>query len=354
MIASAAVDAPLSAPDPEPENLSNQEIRALFARAAEENGFRRIGVARAGRPPRFDRFEAWLEAGRHGSMRYLEESRALREDPARLLPGVRSVVVLSAAYPAAEPAADDGAKIARYALAEDYHRKLRRRAQRVVSTVHAAGVSFDARICVDSAPVSERDFAAAAGIGWIGKNGMVMNAENGSWFLLCVVLTTLDLPEDVPVADQCGACTRCLDACPTEAFVAPRVLDAKRCLSYWTIEQRGVIPDAIADRMDGWVFGCDICQEACPYNRPIDTAPLERRPPGLAELLDTHAGEWRRRFRATPLARAGASGMRRNAAAAAGRSGDPSHLPALGRLAHAAHPVVAEQARRAERMLARS
>ena len=350
MIASGGVKTAIVEPSPRP---SGEPLRPLFEAAATENGFLRIGIARAEAPPHWREYERWIAAGRHASMGYLERSRARRRDPAALLPGARTVIVLAHGYASADPAAADGTRTARYALAEDYHRTLRRKCERVVAAVRAAGVSFASRICVDSAPLNERDFAAAAGIGWIGKNGMVLNREDGSFFLLCEIVTDLDLPADSPQTDHCGSCTRCLEACPTGAFVEPKVLDAERCLSYWTIEQRGAIPDAVASRLRGWVFGCDICQEVCPYNRPVETSALARTPPRNDDLLETGASEWKRRFADTPLARAGAAGMRRNAAAVAGGSGSRAHLPALERLAGGAHPVVAEQARRAAMALAR-
>ncbi|HET9795462.1 MAG TPA: tRNA epoxyqueuosine(34) reductase QueG [Thermoanaerobaculia bacterium] len=346
----AGIEPPLRAsalPDAE----GNLRRRSLFFRAARAEGFRRIGVAAAGPAPRASDFEAWLDAGMHGSMTYLERSRRLRADARALLPEARSVVVLADAYQAGDPAAPDGTRTARYALAEDYHRTLRARCERVVAAVRGAGVALSARICVDSAPLAERAFAAAAGIGWIGKNGMLMNAEDGSWLLLCAIVTDLALPADSPAAERCGSCTRCLDACPTGAFPRPGVVDANRCLSYWTIEQRGAIPESIARQMDGWVFGCDVCQEVCPYNAAIETGTLERRPPSLAELLETGAAEWKRRFGDTPVARAGAAGMRRNAAAVAEARGDPALLPVIAPLAAGKHPIVAAQAARAVRAL---
>ena len=355
MIASAAVvtagiDAPRRAGAP-PDGREMRRRRDLFAGAARAEGFRRIGIAAAGPAPSAAAFSAWLDAGFHASMRYLERSRGLRADARSLLPDARSVVVLAAPAPSGDPAAADGTRTARYALAPDYHRTLRRRCQRVVAAVRAEGVAFEARICVDSAPLAERAFAAVSGIGWIGKNAMLMNAEDGSALLLCAIVTDLALPPDAPQAERCGACTRCLDACPTSAFPRPGVVDANRCLSYWTIEQRGVIPDEIARELGGRVFGCDVCQEVCPYNAAIDTGTFERVPPSLADLLGTGAAAWKRRFGDTPVARAGAAGMRRNAAAAAAAGGRRDLLPVLASLARGSHPVVAEQASRAVRAL---
>jgi epoxyqueuosine reductase len=355
MIASAAVvtagiEASRRAGAP-PDAAERTRRRALFSRAARAEGFRRIGIAAAGPAPRAAEFAAWLDAGYHGSMAYLDRTRRPRADARSLLPGARSVVVLAAAAPDGSPAAADGTRTARYALAADYHRTLRARCARIVGLVRAAGVDFAARICVDSAPLAERAFAAAAGIGWIGKNAMLMNAEDGSALLLCAIVTDLDLPPDAPQAERCGACTRCLEACPTSAFPRPGVVDANRCLSYWTIEQRGTIPESIARKLNGWVFGCDVCQEVCPYNAAVETATLERTPATLAEILGTGAAAWKRRFGDTPVARAGAAGMRRNAAAAAEGAGRRDLLPVLASLARGKHPVVAAQAARAVRAL---
>ena len=284
-------------------------------------------------------------------MAYLEKTRELRSDPRALLAGARSVVVLATPYSSADPAAPDGTRTARYALAEDYHRTLRAKCESLVDAWKAeTGTAMRHRVCVDSAPLAERDFAAAAGIGWIGKNGMVLNDE-GSYFLLCEILTDAELPADAPVDERCGSCTRCLDACPTSAFLRPGLLDAKRCVSYWTIEQRSAIPEEIVSRLGGWVFGCDVCQEVCPYNQAIETAPLERRPPELSDLLGMRASEWRRRLRDTPLARAGPAGLRRNAAAVAESRSRADLLPVLRRLADSRHPAASAQAAAAVRRL---
>jgi epoxyqueuosine reductase len=327
-------------------------IRTLIAELARAEGFVRTGIARAGRPPRFAVFEEWLSKGRHGMMDYLRKSAELRGDPERLFPGVRSIVVLAHPYSSRSPAASDGSRTARYALSEDYHRSLRRKCEAIVAGVAGrTGEPFPARVCVDSAPLAERSWAAAAGIGWIGKNAMVMNENDGSYFLLCEILTRFELPEDAPLAERCGSCVRCLQACPTQAFVRPGQLDARRCLSYWTIEQRGTIPPEIAANLGGWLFGCDACQEACPYNAGAGSPPFDRVPPTAEDLLRLGAAEWKRRFADTPLSRAGAAGLRRNAAASAPASGRRDLLPRLEQLSRSPHPVVAAQARQAVREL---
>jgi epoxyqueuosine reductase len=323
-------------------------VRKLLEKFSREEGFRRMGVARADRPPHFDRFEAWLDAGRDGNLEYLRRSRPDRSDPRRLLPGARSIVVLAHPYPAAAPAASDGTRIARYALSPDYHRTLREKCERILRRVRSeAPAEFAARVCVDKAPLCERDFAAAAGVGWIGKNAMLLDPALGSYFLLCEILTDLDLDADAPLAEACGSCVACLRACPTGALVAPRELDARLCLSYWTIEQRSAIPESIVERQGSWVFGCDICQEVCPYNQALPSGRLERSPAPLREWLSMPSTVWKRGWKDTPLARAGGAGMRRNAAAAAQATRRRDLLPALQGLADGAHPVVARQARAA-------
>ena len=287
----------------------------LFRDEAAREGFLRAGIAAAGRPPRFDRFERWIAEGRHAGMRYLQETAAVRASPAEILPGARSVVCLSAAHAPEPRVAADGARIARYAGGADYHGTLRERAVRVAEAVAARlGGGFAWRVCVDSTPIAERSFAAAAGIGWIGKNGCLIDPDRGSFILLAEIVTDLDLPPDDPMAERCGSCVRCLEACPTSAFVAPGILDARRCLAYWTIEHRGPLPEEVRQSMDGRVFGCDDCQDVCPWNHPL-SASVADGVPTRAEWLSLGRGEWRRRFGATALNRAGREGLRRNAAA---------------------------------------
>src|SRR5262249_43298028 len=250
-----------------------QPDRLLAARVLREEclaaGFAGFGIARAQAPPRFERFRGWIADGRHAGMRYLEETLEVRESPESLLAGARSIVCLSFPHPARARVAADGARFARYAsdAGADYHGTLRARA---LSAAEAARRrlpgEWSYRVCVDSTPLAERAFAAAAGLGWIGKNGCLLDARHGSFLLLPRIVTDPGLPADEPVAEQCGACTRCLDACPTRAFVEPGVLDAARCLAYWTIEHRGPIPDRWKAALAEHVFGCDVCQEVCPWN----------------------------------------------------------------------------------------
>src|SRR5215472_4916621 len=311
----------------------NQSLAVIWREEALAAGFVRVGFARAGAPAHFEDFRRWIGEGRHAGMDYLARTADLRGNPDGLLPGARSVVCLAARHETRPVAAADGSRLARYAAGPDYHWSLRQKAQRVA---RAAARRMDRpvryRICVDSTPVAERSFAAAAGLGWIGKNGCLIDPELGSFLLLAEIVTDADLPPDNPIAERCGTCTRCLEACPTQAFAALGVLDARRCIAYWTIEHRGPLPDAVKAQIGPHVFGCDICQEVCPFNAPLVSAePADV--PTRAQWLETGGGEWRRRWGATALNRAGRRGLQRNAAASAGACGDSSCLPALRRTA---------------------
>jgi epoxyqueuosine reductase len=301
----------------------------ILREEARRQGFARVGIARAGEPPRFDRFRDWIAAGRHAGMAYLSRTAAVRGQPQLLLAGARSVVCLAWKHATAPPVAADGSAVARYAIGPDYHGHLRRRALTLVREAERRIGPFAWRVCVDSTPLAERSFAAAAGLGWIGKNGCLIDPEHGSWLLLAEILTDLDLPADEPIAEQCGSCARCLAACPTAAIVAPGVLDAARCISYWTIEHRGPIPDAVKPRLGPHVFGCDVCQEVCPFNGPLPSHPAAPDVPTRREWLAMGKGAWRKRFQATAFNRAGRRGLQRNAACSAGAVEDAACLPVL-------------------------
>jgi epoxyqueuosine reductase len=309
--------------------------QAVKARAL-ELGFDRVAVGPAGPPPHAAAFERWLDAGHAGTMAYLERTRAERVDPERLLSGARAVVAVALAYaPGDEPAG--WAPVARYARGQDYHDLIRPRLRALVDFLgEAAGPAVRSRAAVDTSAVLERDLAARAGLGWIGKNTNLLAPGLGSYFFIGIVLTTAALVADGPVEDRCGTCTACLDACPTAAFVAPYVLDARRCISYLTIEHRGDVPDDLREGVGEWAFGCDVCQEVCPWNRKaaparepafVPAAPL----PPLAELLGLDEAGFRARFRRTALWRARRAGLLRNAALVLGNRGDGAAVPALRR-----------------------
>jgi epoxyqueuosine reductase len=335
---------------------------------AERLGYSRLGIAAAGPPPRQERFHDWLAAGHAGAMTdWLTRRAPLRGDPALLLEGVRSVVMLAtdhatAARPAGGPTdvpthpppiRPGRGRVARYAWGDDYHDLLRARVNLLGAWLEARVPGCRTRGVVDSAPLAERDFAWLAGLGWVGKNTMLIDPRAGSFFLLTALLTDLDLPVDAPVEiDHCGTCTACLDACPTGAFVAPRVLDARRCVSGLSIEDHGGIDPALREGMGDWIFGCDVCQEVCPWNRhaPGSTEPtLQPRADGdgrrdgtlaLADLLALDDDAFRRRFRGSPLVRAKRRGLLRSAAIALGNRPDPDAADALVLAAADPEPVV--------------
>jgi len=286
---------------------------AVKARAL-ELGFDRVAIGPAGPPPHAAAFERWLDAGRAGTMDYLAETRAERVDPARLLPGCRSVIAVALSYACGDEPEWRG--VARYARSADYHNTMRPKLHALRDYVSAAA-GAESRASLDTSAVLERDLAAAAGLGWIGKNTNLLAPGLGSYFFIGLVLTTATLPADEPQPDRCGTCTACLDACPTAAFDAPHELDARRCIAYLTIEHRGAIAPELHAPIGEWLFGCDVCQEVCPWNRhvPPARALVPAAPPPPAEtLLTLPEVEFRERFRGSPLKRARREGLARNAA----------------------------------------
>jgi epoxyqueuosine reductase len=287
--------------------------QAVKARAL-ELGFDRVAIGPAGPPPHAAAFERWLDAGRAGTMDYLAETRLERLDPARLLPGCRSVIAVALNYARGDEPEWRG--VARYARSADYHDTMRPRLHALRDYVSAAA-GATSRASLDTSAVLERDLAAAAGLGWIGKNTNLLAPGLGSYFFIGLVLTTATLPSDDAQPDRCGTCTACLDACPTAAFDAPYSLDARRCIAYLTIEHRGPIPEEFHAAMGEWLFGCDICQEVCPWNRHApaarEMAPATPPPPAEALVAMTDA-EVRERFRGSALKRARREGLARNAA----------------------------------------
>ena len=285
-----------------------------------ELGFDRVAIGPADPPEHGGELGRWIEAGHAGGMGYLGRRLEERLDPRRVLPGAASVVSVALNYHQGAAADPSWTPVARYAWGRDYHDVMAPRLERLAAYLDEAGGSRS-RGYVDTGPILERDLAARAGLGWIGKNTMLLHPELGSWFFIGVLLTTAELGRDAPLADRCGSCRACLDACPTQAFVGPYVLDARRCISYLTIEHRGEIDPALHDRMGGWEFGCDLCQSACPWNRraPVtrEAAFMPAMPyPGAAAVAEMSDEELHRRFAGTALLRPKAAGLRRNAAIA--------------------------------------
>jgi epoxyqueuosine reductase len=313
-------------------------------------GFDRVAIGPATAPAHGAAFEAWLDAGYAGTMAYLARGREDRLDPARLLPGARGVVAVALSY---KPAAGDPSwrGVASYARGRDYHDVLRERLTALGGFLgQAAGDETRTRVAVDTSAVLERDLAARAGLGWIGKNTNLLAPDLGSLFFIGVVLTTAALEFDDALPDRCGTCTACLDACPTRAFVAPYVLDARRCISYLTIEHRGDVDDALRPGIGEWLFGCDVCQDVCPWNAKASPS---REPAFAPERPLESPGEWlsltpeafRARFRGSAMSRAKRAGLARNAALVLGNRGDRTDLPALTRALGDDDPSVRDAAR---------
>ncbi len=328
-------------------------------------GFDLAGVARV-EPlgPEFDHYERWVAAGRAGEMDYMTRNAPVRKNPAhsKLLDGARSVVCCAMTYArSGDPTAKPGATIARYARGRDYHNFLRKKLRKLAEFVRRLAPGTRARACVDTAPVLERAWAARAGLGWIGKNGCLIHPRLGSHLLLGEVVTDLELDADGPVAEQCGGCSACLSACPTDALVAPYEMDARRCISYLTIELRGPIDESLRRAMGEHLFGCDLCQDVCPFNHAAPgsphpefdpTAPVHGRT--VAELVGLDEAAYRRLTAGTPLARPGRDAFVRNACVVLGNGpASPEAFVALRRAREDPSPLVREHAAWAERRMSR-
>ena len=351
------------------------QLSTLVKQAAREAGFDLAGIAPVHDAPELNYFPEWIAAGHAGEMKYMEArdeaGRLKRASLRHAVPWARSVIVCALNYNTAQPYSTDvndsqRGWISRYAWGEDYHDAVMAKLRAVEQQLQQECTDKEApelqtRCYVDTGPLVERVYAKYAGVGWIGKNTCILNQKLGSWLFLGVVLTSLELEPDLPAPDRCGTCTRCIDACPTDALIAPYQLDANRCIAYLTIEKRGTIPEDIREGIGLQVFGCDICQDVCPWNRkaPATSAP-EFRPreglvnPALDWLAEMTAEEFREKFRGSPVRRTKHSGLRRNAAIAIGNSGDARFLPSLHRLSKDEDPVVAESARWAKEKLERT
>ncbi len=322
-------------------------------------GFELAGVTKAVAAPDFARYENWTAAGYAGEMGYLQDHRAeLRADARSLLPSARSVICVGKIYNTPLPYStefheNERAWIARYAWGDDYHDVVRNGLEQLDAMIRQRVGENESRICVDTAPLLERSYAHAAGLGWIGKNTCLINQGEGSWFFLGELLTSLEIEPDAPPPDRCGSCTRCIDACPTAAIVPGDggfALDSRRCISYFTIELRNAIPQDWRAEIGANVFGCDICQDVCPWNRRAavtdDTAFAPREfAPRLEKLAALSEGEFRLMFRRSPVTRAKYAGFLRNVAVAMGSLGRAEFREPLERLAQSEHPMVAEHAR---------
>jgi epoxyqueuosine reductase len=314
-------------------------------------GFDLVGITSAEPLTHGGRLRAWVAQGFAGDMGYMSRDVEQRVDPSRLLPGVRSIIVLAMNYytsPTLSEASPGRGWISRYAWGQDYHTVLRNKLEGLVAFIRdIEGDDVGARWYVDTGPILERELAWRAGIGWPGKNTNLINRRAGSWLFLGAILLDRELVYDAPATAHCGTCTRCIVACPTGALVAPGVLDARRCISYLTIELRGAIPRQLRPLMGTHIFGCDICQAVCPWNRraPVasEAAFLPRAgfaAPELIPLLGLSDDAFRARFRGSPITRAKRRGLLRNVAVALGNLRDLRALPALEGALHDAEPLI--------------
>lgn len=354
--------------------MASPEFARLIKTAAAEAGFDLCGIAPVAEFPELARFPDWIAEGRAGEMRYLES----RDDTGQLrragslnsiFPWARSVVVCAVNYNTAHPYSSQVKNsgrgwISRYAWSrEDYHDSVLRRLREVEARLKeiCAPEQIETRSYVDTGPIVERVYAKYAGIGWQGKNTCLINQKIGSWLFLGVIVTSIELPPDLPAPDRCGTCTRCIDACPTDAFIGPHQLDSNKCIAYLTIEKRGPIPEEFREAVGHHLFGCDICQDVCPWNRK---APATDKPefqpreglfnPALAWLGEISEDEFREKFRGSPVKRTKRNGLRRNALIAIGNSQDRNLLPVVERACDDRDPAISDTAQWAVKRLCKT
>ena len=346
----------------------NETLALKIKGKATEEGFILAGITTPTAPPHISTYESWLDAGRHASMDYLAraDARQRRADPKLILPECKSILVLAFPYQPVSPLqgemtnrADGGnspiGKIAAYALTEDYHLFLKEKLQAIVDFIETQiGHPIPNRWYTDTGPILERDMAERAGLGWIGKNTCLINPKEGSYFFLAEILLGIELPIDEPfTSDHCGTCTRCIDACPTQAILPDRTLDANLCISYLTIENKGEILEELRPQIGEWIFGCDICQQVCPWNGKalkcsnVETLELStiQTEQNLVEELSLTPQEFNKKFKNNPVKRTKRRGYLRNIAVALGNAGDSAAIPALEKALDDIEPLVRDHAR---------
>lgn len=301
--------------------LRSHEYAQFIKREAKALGFLSCGIAKAGfLEEEAPKLEEWLRQGRHGQMKYMENHFDKRLDPTKLVPGAKSVITLLFNYYSEEKQQDASApKISQYAYGEDYHHVIKQKLRQLLERLRDNIGAIEGRVFVDSAPVMDKAWAQKAGLGWVGKNTNLIAKSTGSFFFIAEIILDLDLPADLPVADHCGSCTACIDACPTDALTAPYEIDGSKCISYATIELKEAIPTHFQGKMDGWMFGCDVCQDVCPWNRFARPSEEPAFRPS-AELLEMNQRDWeelteetfRRVFKKSAVKRTKFQGLQRN------------------------------------------
>lgn len=301
--------------------LRSHEYAQFIKREAKALGFLSCGIAKAGfLEEEAPKLEEWLRQGRHGQMKYMENHFDKRLDPTKLVPGAKSVITLLFNYYSEEKQQDASApKISQYAYGEDYHHVIKQKLRQLLERLRDNIGAIEGRVFVDSAPVMDKAWAQKAGLGWVGKNTNLIAKSTGSFFFIAEIISDLDLPADLPVADHCGSCTACIDACPTDALTAPYEIDGSKCISYATIELKEAIPTHFQGKMDGWMFGCDVCQDVCPWNRFARPSEEPAFRPS-AELLEMNQRDWeelteetfRRVFKKSAVKRTKFQGLQRN------------------------------------------
>ncbi len=343
---------------------NKHELTQAIKNKTRQLGFFLAGVTSCEAPEHFDIYEKWLVAGHHATMDYLasDRNRSRRADPKQILPECKSILVLALPYTPISEIRNQNSEfqIASYALGDDYHEVIPPRLQEIVRFIEEqVGFPVPNRYYTDTGPVLERELAQRAGMGWIGKNSMLINPQAGSTFLLAEILLGIELEFDEPfTTDHCGTCTRCIDACPTDCILPNRTIDANRCISFLTIENKGDIPKDLRGKIGNWVFGCDICQQVCPWNRfaqPADPALEPNIPlPVLTDDLSLTSPEFNQRFKRSPIKRAKRRGYLRNLAVAVGNTGSKKALPVLEQAAQDEEPLVREHAQWAMKKINRN
>ena len=343
----------------------SQKLAQKIKTEAKKQGFILAGITTPESPPHISTYFDWLDAGRHASMDYLadERARVRRADPRQILAETESILLLAFPYPNPKLAPVESADgslpfqgraeggVSAYAWNEDYHLTLKEKLIHLVNFLEKeVGHSIPNRWYTDTGPILERDLAQRAGLGWVGKNTCLINPKFGSYFFLAEILLGIELPPDAPFsADHCGTCTRCLDSCPTQAILPNRTIDANLCISYLTIENKGAIPEELRPKLGNLIFGCDICQEVCPWNRktenPSKTWQLENPHPQLIQELSLTPQAFNRKFKHNPVKRAKRRGYLRNVAVALGNVGDDSAIPALEEAQNDIEPLIRDHAK---------